>query len=76
MDYRLMGGGRWGRIAPSFEYDNAPPEQPAECGRNVTEELPAHERVENFEESVIGFRPNQAMEESCRCLRCDIKEHH
>jgi NADH-quinone oxidoreductase subunit F len=76
MDYRLMGGGRWGRIGPSSEYDNTPPEQPAECRRNVTEELPAHERVENFEESVVGFTPVQAMEESCRCLRCDIKEHH
>jgi NADPH-dependent glutamate synthase beta subunit-like oxidoreductase len=32
--------------------------------------------VENFEESVVGFSPSQAMEESCRCLRCDIKEHH
>jgi NADH-quinone oxidoreductase subunit F len=76
MDYRLMGGGRWGRIQPAFEYDNSPPEQPAECRRNVTEELPAHERVENFEESVVGFTPVQAMDESCRCLRCDVKEHH
>jgi NADPH-dependent glutamate synthase beta subunit-like oxidoreductase len=76
MDYRLMGGGRWGRIAPTSEYDNTPPEHPAECRRNATEELPAHERVENFEESVVGFSPSQAMEESCRCLRCDIKEHH
>jgi NADH-quinone oxidoreductase subunit F len=76
MDYRLMGGGRWGRIAPTTEYDNTPPEHPAECRRNATEELPAHERVENFEESVVGFSPSQAMEESCRCLRCDIKEHH
>jgi NADH-quinone oxidoreductase subunit F len=76
MDYRLMGGGRWGRIAPTFEYDNTPPEQPTECRRNVTEELPAHERVENFEESVVGFTPAQAVEESCRCLRCDVKERH
>jgi NADH-quinone oxidoreductase subunit F len=76
IDYRLMGGGRWGRIAPASEYDNTPPEQPSECHRNVTEELPPHERVETFEESVVGFTPVQAMDESCRCLRCDVKEHH
>ena len=76
IDYRLMGGGRWGRIAPAFEYDNTPPDETTDRRRNVTEELPAHERVENFEESVVGFTPVQAMEESCRCLRCDVKEHH
>jgi len=75
IDYRLMGGGRWGRIAPAFECDNTPPEQ-IDARRNVTEELPASERVENFEESVVGFTFAQTMEESCRCLRCDIKEHH
>jgi NADH-quinone oxidoreductase subunit F len=76
IDYRLMGGGRWGRIAPTSEYDNTPPEEATECHRNVTEELPPHERKENFEESVVGFTPVQAMDESCRCLRCDVKEHH
>jgi NADH-quinone oxidoreductase subunit F len=73
IDYRLMGGGRWGRIAPAFEYDSSPPEQ-TDARRNVTEELPATERIESFEESVIGFSPAQALEESCRCLRCDLKE--
>jgi NADH-quinone oxidoreductase subunit F len=75
IDYRLMGGGRWGRIAPATQYDNTPPDT-TEARRNQTDELPAHERVENFEESVVGFTPAQALDESCRCLRCDVKEHH
>ena len=67
-----MGGGRWGRIAPALEYDNTAPEQTA-ARRNLTEELPPAERIENFEECVVGFTRAQALEESCRCLRCDIK---
>jgi NADH-quinone oxidoreductase subunit F len=76
IDQRLMGAYRWDQIAPPFEYDMSPPEQTHESGRHTVEELPAHERVESFEEAVVGLAADDAADEACRCLRCDIKEHH
>jgi NADPH-dependent glutamate synthase beta subunit-like oxidoreductase len=32
--------------------------------------------VQNFEEAVAGFSAEDALEESQRCLRCDIRDHH
>jgi NADPH-dependent glutamate synthase beta subunit-like oxidoreductase len=74
IDERLMGAKRWKMIAPSFEYDNTPPAEPSPTRRHTTEELPPRERVETFEEAVMGFTPDQALKEACRCLRCDVKE--
>jgi NADH-quinone oxidoreductase subunit F len=76
IDQRLMGAYRWDQIAPPFEYDMSPPEQTHESGRHTVEELPAHERVESFEEAVVGLGADEAVDEARRCLRCDIKEHH
>jgi len=76
IDQRLMGTYRWDQIAPPFEYDNTPPEQPTESRRNAIEELPPLERVESFVEAMVGFSAEQALDEACRCLRCDLKEHH
>ena len=39
-------------------------------------EMPAEDRVESFEESVVGLDPEDACEEAARCLRCDFKDHH
>jgi NADPH-dependent glutamate synthase beta subunit-like oxidoreductase len=76
IDQRLMGVYRWDQIAPPFEYDMSPPEQTHESGRHTVEELPAHERVESFQEAVVGLGADEAVDEARRCLRCDIKEHH
>jgi NADH-quinone oxidoreductase subunit F len=76
IDQRLMGAYRWDQIAPPFEYDMSPPEQPHESGRHTVEELPPLERVESFEEAVVGLGADEAVDEARRCLRCDIKEHH
>jgi NADH-quinone oxidoreductase subunit F len=76
IDQRLMGTYRWDQIAPPFEYDMSPPEQPHESGRHTVEELPPLERVESFEEAVVGLGADEAVDEARRCLRCDIKEHH
>jgi hypothetical protein len=44
------------------------------AGRHVVSELPAAVRVKTFDEATIGLSPVEAMEEACRCLRCDIHE--
>jgi NADH-quinone oxidoreductase subunit F len=76
IDQRLMGAGRWERIGAEFTYSNTVPAEPSGSGRHHVKELPAEDRVESFEESVIGLDPEDACEEAARCLRCDVKDHH
>jgi len=47
--------------------------QPSESRRHHPSQLPAHERVKGVEEVVTGLTPEEACEEACRCLRCDVK---
>jgi glutamate synthase (NADPH/NADH) small chain len=44
------------------------PQSPKE--RQIMPELPAHERVRNFQEVALGFTPEQALLEAERCLQC------
>ena len=76
IDRRLMGPGRWDRIAAQFTYSNVAPAEPSGSARHHVVELPASERAESFAESVVGLDPEDASEEAARCLRCDIKDHH
>jgi NADH-quinone oxidoreductase subunit F len=76
IDMRLMGAWRWDRIDPHFTYSQQPPDEPVPSRRHTLAEVPAAERVENFEEVVIGLSAGETLEEAGRCLRCDIKDHH
>jgi hypothetical protein len=53
-----------------------PPTHPSASGRHKVSELPAEVRAASFREATIGLAPVEAMEETCRCLRCDIKNGH
>jgi NADH-quinone oxidoreductase subunit F len=55
-------------IPPSYNIDDY-----AEAKRPVIRELPAGERVNNFEEVEGGFDEQKAREECKRCLRCDLE---
>jgi NADH-quinone oxidoreductase subunit F len=76
IDQRLMGPGRWERIAPPFEYGQAAPEQTEASPRNQGREVPPQDRVENFAEMVLALSEEEARDEAARCLRCDIRDHH
>jgi NADH-quinone oxidoreductase subunit F len=76
IDSRLMGSGRWEKIGAQFSYGNQVPTQPAASPRHKGSEVPALERVESFEETVLGLSAEEAAEEAGRCLRCDVHEHH
>jgi NADPH-dependent glutamate synthase beta subunit-like oxidoreductase len=76
IDARLMGGGRWEGLQAQFTYSDVPPAQPSSSRRHVVFELPAAERAEGFTETVIGLSAAEALDESGRCLRCDIRDHH
>jgi len=73
IDERLMGVRRWARLFPEFEYEQEPPAEPSESRRHHPRELPAHLRVQGVEEVVTGLTVEEATEEACRCLRCDVK---
>ena len=73
IDKRLMGVKRVDTLWPPFEYSMEVPETPAECRRHVPAEVPARERVTSSVEVSLGLTPVAALEETTRCLRCDIR---
>jgi NADH-quinone oxidoreductase subunit F len=73
IDERLMGERRWSRVFPEFDYEQEPPEQPSESRRHHARELPPEIRVKGCQEVVVGLTREEAFEEACRCLRCDVK---
>lgn len=75
IDERLMGARRMEQISVDFEIDQRAPESPSEARRHMVHELPALERVKGFGEAVVGLAGNEALEEACRCLRCDVRNH-
>ena len=60
---------------PEFEYEQTPPDEPS---RSRAAHRPASCRrasaCASFDEVVVGLVPEEALEEACRCLRCDIRE--
>jgi NADH-quinone oxidoreductase subunit F len=73
IDKRLMGAKRFLSLFPEFEYAQEPPEKQSESGRHVPAEVAAATRVKSSVEVSLGLTPVAAMEETARCLRCDIR---
>jgi NADH-quinone oxidoreductase subunit F len=73
IDRRLMGVKRVESLWPPFQYSMEPPEAPAECRRHVPAEVPARERATSSVEVSLGLTPVAALEETARCLRCDVR---
>jgi NADH-quinone oxidoreductase subunit F len=73
IDRRLMGKERFASLIPDFDYQMEPPETPSEYGRHVPGEMPAAQRVQSYAEVSLGLTALAAMEETTRCLRCDIR---
>ncbi|MEI7743522.1 MAG: FAD-dependent oxidoreductase [Chloroflexota bacterium] len=73
IDKRLMGQKRFTALWPEMTYLMAPPESPGESARHVPAEAPAATRVATYAEVSLGLTPAAALEETTRCLRCDIR---
>ena len=73
IDKRLTGESRWSSLWPEFEYTRAIPAHPSESGRHHVRDVDARKRAGDFEEATLGLTPVEAMEETCRCLRCDVR---
>jgi NADH-quinone oxidoreductase subunit F len=74
IDLRLTGEARFESILPGFQYGQTPPAQPSNSRRHHPHDLPAAIRAKSFQEATSALRPEEAYEEACRCLRCDIRE--
>lgn len=73
IDQKLMEEYRWPLIWPEFLYGMTVPAHPSAAGRHRNRERDAGQRAGTFEETTFALAPVEAMEETCRCLRCDIR---
>jgi NADH-quinone oxidoreductase subunit F len=73
IDERLTGERHWSGLTPEFEYAQNAPAHPSESGRHQVTEVDAGTRVRSFDEATRDLSPVEAMEETCRCLRCDVR---
>jgi NADH-quinone oxidoreductase subunit F len=76
IDKRLMGVKRFTSLWPDFEYAMEAPEKQSDAARHVPGEVAAPTRVKSSVEVSLGLTPVAAMEETTRCLRCDIRSEH
>ena len=73
IDLQLMETDRWQSLYPQFEYEQTPPDEPSPNRRHTGQALAAAVRVRSQEEVVAGLDQEEALDEACRCLRCDVK---
>ena len=73
IDERLMGEGRWERIFPQLEYGRKVPGEPSLSKRHMGAVAPVITRVQTQDEVVCTLNSTEALEESRRCLRCDLR---
>ncbi|MFZ0860279.1 MAG: NADH-ubiquinone oxidoreductase-F iron-sulfur binding region domain-containing protein [Candidatus Sulfotelmatobacter sp.] len=72
IDLQLMEADRWNTLYPEFEYEQTPPEEPSPSRRHTGHALAAIARVRSHDEVVTGLSHEEALDETCRCLRCDV----
>ncbi len=73
IDLQLMETNRWARILPEIEYGKEVPEEPSPNHRHHGHALSANARVRSNAEVVAGLTHEETLDESSRCLRCDVK---
>ncbi len=73
IDLQLMETDRWQSLSPQFEYEQTPPEEPSPSRRHTGHVLAASTRVHSQDEVVTGLNHEEVVDETCRCLRCDVK---
>jgi len=71
-DRQLMEADRWNTLNPDIRYEQTPPEEPSASRRHTGHALTASARVRSQDEVVTGLSHEEALDESCRCLRCDV----
>jgi NADH-quinone oxidoreductase subunit F len=73
IDEQLTGESRWSRIFPAYQYEQAVPDAASPTHRHHALALPAASRVRSDVEVIAGLSHEEVHDETCRCLRCDVK---
>ncbi len=73
IDRQLMEADRWNTLWPEFQYEQTPPDEPSASRRHSGQELPPNVRARSLDEVITGLSLEDALDEACRCLRCDVK---
>lgn len=73
IDLQLMEIDRFAQLFPTYEYSMTPPEEPSPNHRHSGHHISAAARSKSEDEVVTGLLYEEATDESCRCLRCDVK---
>jgi len=73
IDLQLMESDRWQKLYPQFEYEQTPPEEPSPNRRHSGHPLAPAVRARSYDEVVAGLSQEEVLDETCRCLRCDVQ---
>ncbi len=73
IDRQLMEADRWEKLFRPLAYGQIVPENPSPNHRHTGHVLPPGTRVASNAEVVTGFTHEEALDEACRCLRCDLE---
>ncbi|MGB9431065.1 MAG: FAD-dependent oxidoreductase, partial [Candidatus Acidiferrum sp.] len=73
IDQQLMETRRWEKLFRALEYGQIVPESPSPNHRHTGHILGPGVRVGSNAEVVTGFTHEEALDEACRCLRCDLE---
>ena len=74
IDIRLTGQDHLSEVLGTFDVPQQVPLEPEGGARHVSPEMEAARRRTDFAEVMVGLSQNNAMAESSRCLRCDVRE--
>jgi NADH-quinone oxidoreductase subunit F len=74
IDTHLMGADRFDQLKKDFKYSMEVSVEPQGGERNQTSCVTFKEYKGNFGEVTSSYTKEQAMSETIRCLRCDVKE--
>jgi len=73
IDRQLMDTDRWSSLFPEIHYSDQLPSEPSPHRRHTGQVIAAGQRAHSYEEVVTGLTQEDAHDEACRCLRCDVK---
>jgi hypothetical protein len=72
IDEQLMDAKRWEQLYRPMKYEQTAPKTTSESRRHHSRDVSADQRAKTFEEVVVGLSAEDAHDECCRCLRCDV----
>lgn len=76
IDGILSGRDRFTELLGAFDIPQVVPAEPEGGVRHASPELAVSQRRTNFTEAMLGLSAEDAVAESSRCLRCDVRDVH